>query len=39
MEKRLRFSIWYFIAAFLLVLALQTYLTREQVAEISLCRV
>jgi cell division protease FtsH len=35
MEKRVRFSIWYFLAAFALVLALQTYLAHEQVTELS----
>lgn len=35
MEKRLRFSIWYFIAAFALVILLQTYLMQEQVGEIT----
>jgi cell division protease FtsH len=35
MEKRVRFSIWYFLAAFALVLVLQAYLTHEQVTEIS----
>jgi cell division protease FtsH len=35
MEKRVRFSIWYFLAAFALVLALQAYLTHEQVTDIS----
>ena len=35
MEKRVRFSIWYFLAAFAVVLALQAYLTNEQVTEIS----
>jgi len=35
MEKRVRFSIWYFLGAFALILGLQAYLTHEQVAEIS----
>jgi cell division protease FtsH len=35
MEQRVRFSLWYFLAAFGLVLALQAYLAREQVTEIS----
>jgi cell division protease FtsH len=35
MEKRLRFSIWYFVAAVVVLLLLNTYLMREQVLEIS----
>src|SRR3989304_5174680 len=34
-EKRLRFSIWYFLAAFALVILLHTYLIQEQVGQIS----
>ena len=35
MEKRLRFSLWYFVAAFALVILLHAYLVQEQVAEIT----
>ena len=35
MEKRLRFSIWYFIAAFAAVIILHTYLIQQQVGEIT----
>ena len=35
MEKRLRFSIWYFVAALGLVILLHTYLIQEQVGEIT----
>ena len=35
MEKRLRFSIWYFIAAFVVVILLHTYLIQEEVGEIT----
>ncbi|MFI5364314.1 MAG: ATP-dependent zinc metalloprotease FtsH [Candidatus Binatia bacterium] len=35
MEKRLRFSIWYFIAAFAAVLILHTYLIQQRVGEIT----
>ena len=35
MEKRVRFSIWYFLAAFAVVLAVQSYLAREPVMEIT----
>ncbi|HVN83695.1 MAG TPA: ATP-dependent zinc metalloprotease FtsH [Candidatus Binatia bacterium] len=35
MGKRARFSVWYFIAAFGLLLLLNTYLIREQVGEIT----
>src|SRR5512139_1160254 len=35
MEKRLRFSIWYFIAALLLVLLVHTYLVQEEVGQIT----
>jgi cell division protease FtsH len=35
MEKRLRFSIWYFIAAFALVIVLHTYLMQEHTGEIT----
>ncbi|HUI27889.1 MAG TPA: ATP-dependent zinc metalloprotease FtsH [Candidatus Kryptonia bacterium] len=35
MGKRVRFSVWYFVAAFGLLLLLNTYLIREQVGEIS----
>ena len=35
MEKRLRFSLWYFVAAFAAVTLLQTYLRQEQVGEIT----
>ena len=35
MEKRLRFSVWYFVAAFALVILLHTYLIQEQVGQIS----
>ena len=35
MEKRLRFSLWYFVAALAAVLLLHTYLIQEQVGQIS----
>jgi len=35
MGKRLRFSIWYFFGALVLVVALHTFLMQEQVGEIS----
>jgi len=35
MEKRLRFSIWYFLAAFALVIGLHGYLVQEQSGEIT----
>src|SRR5438309_3914500 len=35
MEKRLRFSIWYFIGAMALVLLLQMYVMPERVGEIT----
>jgi cell division protease FtsH len=35
MEKRLRFSIWYFIGALALVAIVHTYVIQEQVGEIS----
>jgi cell division protease FtsH len=35
MEKRVRFSIWYFLGALALVILLQTYFTQEQVGQIS----
>jgi cell division protease FtsH len=34
-EKRLRFSLWYFVAAFALIILLHTYLIQEQVGQIS----
>jgi cell division protease FtsH len=34
-EKRLRFSLWYFVAALALIIALHTYATQEQVGQIS----
>ncbi len=34
MEKRVRFSIWYFVGAFLVLLVLHTYLIQEQTNEI-----
>ncbi len=35
MERRLRFSLWYFIAAIAIVLLVQTYLVQEQVGQIT----
>ncbi len=35
MEKRFRFSLWYFLAALAVVISLQTYLLREPVTEIT----
>lgn len=35
MEKRLRFSIWYFIAALAVVIVVHTHLVQEQVEEIT----
>ena len=35
MEKRLRFSLWYFVAALAAILLLHTYLIQEQVGQIS----
>ena len=35
MEKRLRFSLWYFVAAVALIIFLHTYLIQEQVGQIS----
>lgn len=35
MEKRLRFSIWYFIAALAVVVVVHTYLIQEQAGEIT----
>jgi len=34
MEKRIRFSIWYFVGAFLVLLVLHTYWIQEQIKEI-----
>jgi cell division protease FtsH len=34
-EKRLRFSLWYFVAAFALIILLHSYLVQEQVGQIS----
>jgi cell division protease FtsH len=34
-EKRLRFSLWYFVAAVALIIFLHTYLIQEQVGQIS----
>jgi cell division protease FtsH len=35
MEKRLRFSVWYFVGAFLLLVLLHTYLVQEQAHQIT----
>src|SRR6058998_1697184 len=35
MEKRVRFSIWYFVGAFALVVLLHTYLIQEQASQIT----
>ena len=35
MEKRLRFSLWYFVAAMAVILLVHTYLIQEQVGQIS----
>jgi len=34
-EKRLRFSLWYFVAAFALIILLHSYLIQEQVGQIT----
>jgi cell division protease FtsH len=35
MEKRLRFSLWYFVAALAVVIVVHTYVVQEQVGEIT----
>ena len=35
MEKRIRFSIWYFLASLAVLIGIQTYLLREPVSEIT----